>query len=63
MKRILVHTLPLCLIWALFACVFVCASHVEEVRGENASYPLPASLTTLDTDCCPIIKATGERPE
>ncbi len=55
--------ISLCLVWALMGCLTICASHIEEEREDNATHSLGISLTGLEEDCCPIVKASVEIQE
>jgi hypothetical protein len=61
MKRLVAMTLPACLIWALMACVFVCASHIhieDASSGERSSFCVDAS-DPCGTVCCQIQANAG----
>lgn len=64
-KRVLALALPVCLIWALLACVFVCASHVEESSQSGDPAICVNVAAPDDDDCCPcpIVVSTGVRSE
>jgi hypothetical protein len=59
--RLLTLALPVSLIWMLVACVFVCASHVEEAAQQDDSSVVVAAPHA--DDCCQIVAPTGLRPE
>jgi hypothetical protein len=63
LKRILTLSTPFYLVWAMLACVSVCASHLEGLCAEETPHHSAASLVSPDTDCCPMIRAIGSNPE
>src|SRR4030095_3302332 len=63
MKRYLVLSMTLCVMWTPMACLSVCASHIKETQEYYSSHSLAVFFTDLDTDCCPITKAAGEIQE
>ncbi len=63
MKRILTLSMPFYLVWALLACVSVCASHIEERCEDESSYSLATTLASADNDCCTMTRAIAESPE
>ncbi len=64
MKRILALALPFCLLWAMVACVLVCAAHIEDSHSlENSSFSDYQAINSLEDDCCTITTSVGVRPD
>lgn len=62
-RKVLAYTLPLCLVWALVACITICASHLGcvPVAGET-SFSIEATDLS-DADCCPVLTIDSVPPE
>jgi hypothetical protein len=63
LKRSLALALPLCLLWAMVSCVFVCASHIEDSLHQDDVSLSVHQLISSPEDCCPIAGSTRVRPE
>lgn len=62
-RQILALAMSLCLIWAVGACVFICAAHVEEDCQTEEVAVLDSIAPAHEADCCPLLPTTRARPE